>query len=225
MTFHLFVVIGNWVYFLSGLGLLITLIRIRRRRQEIKILGIYFVASLLSLFLTKLLYSLGISPNYAATAYLLAVFPVISFIYYLAFDKRYGNVLMTVALCFEAFGIINVLLVQRGAINSYTYIVISLIMIVYGLSYFFTLMKEMPTYDLYRLPMFWINSAFMIYFAGNLFLFVFTDYLVDVLNNNLIVYWTIHNVLSIIEVLIFIVAAIVDLMNSYKSEGIRRSAF
>jgi hypothetical protein len=224
MSIDRFLLIAYLLYFLSGLGLLITLIRIRHRSMEVRLLGIYLGASLLSFFVGRILYSFAISPNYAGTAYRLAAFLVITLIYHYAFNRRYRKILLGVALCFVIFGIINVLLIQRGDINSYTDIFLSLFTMTYAVYYFFMLMKEMPTFELHKLPMFWINSAFILYFAGNLFLFVFTDYLVEVLNNNLMLYWTFHNVLSVIEILLLIVAAIVDLMNRYKLEGTRRSA-
>ncbi len=69
--------------------------------------------------------------------------------------------------------------------------------------FFYRLMKDLPALEIQRLRMFWINTAILIYFSGNLFLFIFNDYLVSVLKNNLEVYWSFHNLLNIAKNLLF----------------------
>ena len=51
--------------------------------------------------------------------------------------------------------------------------------------------------------MFWINTAILIYFSGNLFLFIFNTYLVSVLKDDLVVYWSFHNLLYLIKNVLF----------------------
>ena len=60
-------------------------------------------------------------------------------------------------------------------------------------------MKDLPTVEVFRLPIFWVNVAVLVYFSGNLFVFMLSDYLVTVLKDNLIVYWSFHNFLSIVK--------------------------
>jgi hypothetical protein len=64
-------------------------------------------------------------------------------------------------------------------------------------------MRYLPTTKLWSLPMFWINSAVLIFFSGNLFLFALTHYLVHILNDNLVVYWGFHNLLNIVKNILF----------------------
>jgi membrane protein insertase Oxa1/YidC/SpoIIIJ len=74
-------------------------------------------------------------------------------------------------------------------------------------------MVKLPTMHLQRMPMFWINSGFLMYAAGAMFLFAFTTYLTQVLKDNLLVYWSFHNILSIISQLIIMVGLIYDFKN------------
>ncbi len=53
----------------------------------------------------------------------------------------------------------------------------AIIIILYSLSFFYFVMKNLTYNDLLSTPYFWINIAFLIYFSGNLFLFVFSSYL------------------------------------------------
>jgi hypothetical protein len=46
------------------------------------------------------------------------------------------------------------------------------ILIVY---YFYDLMRNNFTIPLYRMPVFWLSVAFLIYFSGNFFLFLYSD--------------------------------------------------
>jgi hypothetical protein len=140
-------------------------------------------------------------------------FSLIAVVYYRATNNSHKNYFTLSALCFTAFAIVNLTFIQQGEINSYSLALMSLTTLLFALYYFYWLIKELPTSQLQLLPMFWINSAWMIFFSGNLFLFVFTDYLINVLNNNLLVMWNVHNILKIIEVFMIVVALWIDLRN------------
>jgi hypothetical protein len=53
----------------------------------------------------------------------------------------------------------------------------SIILIIYSLFSFYIIMKKMIYENLLSTPFFWINSAILIYFSGNLFFFAFSNYL------------------------------------------------
>ena len=105
-------------------------------------------------------------------------------------------------MCFFIFALINLFFFQKTTPNSYSYIFHSAILIIYCLFYFYVLMRDLPSLYVHHLPMFWFNSAFLIFYAGTFFLFSFTSYLINVLKNNMLIYWSFHNILSIIEHLI-----------------------
>jgi hypothetical protein len=87
----------------------------------------------------------------------------------------------------------------------------SALIIFYALYYFYWLLKELPTTRLHRLPMFWINAAHIIFYSGNIFLFGLTSYIVNVLKDNLLVYWMLHNALGLLQASMFIIASVMDL--------------
>jgi hypothetical protein len=212
MTLKSFLLIADIQTALFAIGATLSFLKYKVRQHYVVLLGFTLVASVcgdISSFLLR-----GITnPNYAATVYDIIVFPLITTIYYNSVGGRHKRLFIFISIAVVLFTIINVAFIQKSSINSYTLVIQSIVIICYCLYYFYWLLRELPTSQLHLLPMFWINSAYILFFSGNLFLFVFTSYLVNVLNNDLLVYWSLHNVLGIIEGLMIIVALWMDLRN------------
>jgi hypothetical protein len=211
MSLRTFLLIAEIQIALFAIGAILSFIKIKSKQQYIVLLGFALAASVTADFTVFFLH--GMTRNYAASIYNMIAFSIISAIYYHAVGKQNKKVFTTLSVVFVLFALVNVLFIQRSSINSYTLIFQSIVIICYSLYYFYWLIRELPTAQLHLLPMFWINSAYILFFSGNLFLFVFTSYLVNVLNNDLLVYWTLHNVLGIIESVMIIVALWMDLRN------------
>ncbi len=219
MTLEQFHTIGNIQIAFYFLGAIFSFIQFQKREMYVKLIGVFCVAcafgdlSSYLLYYLKLNHYLNTNANYGASIFYILCFPILSFIYYLAIGRNNKRILISIAVFYFLFGVLNLLFIQKETINSYSTTLLSIIIITYCLYYFYWLLKELPTMHLHGLPMFWINSAFMVYFSGNLFLFVFTSYLVQVLNSNLLVYWSLHNFLGIIEFSLIIFALWIDLQN------------
>jgi hypothetical protein len=213
MTLDDFMMIANIqvaVYLVAGV---IAIINFRARQLYVKLLGLFGFVPLIAQVASMALYSLGINPNYASSSYTIVAFNLISLIYYHVFEKKYASTFFITALFFTLFAVVNFFFIQKTEINSYTLMLESLLGLGYVLFYFYWLMRELPTTDIQRLPMFWINSGWLIYFSGNFFLYSSTSYLVNVLNNDMLLYWTIHNVLSAFFAIMMILALWIDLRN------------
>ena len=76
---------------------------------------------------------------------------------------------------------------------------VSIVFISLSLAYFFRLLNKMPTTHIHHLPMFWINTGILIFYAGTIMIFIFSDYLVNVLKDSLMVYWSFYNSLNILS--------------------------
>jgi hypothetical protein len=68
--------------------------------------------------------------------------------------------------------------------------------------YFYKLIQELPTTNIETFGLFWVVSGFFLTNSAKLVLFSFAAYMVKIFNDNLIVLWVFHNVLSIIGNLI-----------------------
>jgi hypothetical protein len=135
------------------------------------------------------------------------VFVLVTFaIYNDVFKRRFNKILFLIGGIFTGGAIINLLFFQQLSIASYSKFASSFIIISLLIFYFKKLIVELPTAYLHRLSMFWISSALLIYSSGALFLYAFTDYLVRVLKDDMILYWSFHNLLFIVQDVFIIVA-------------------
>lgn len=213
MTLQTFLLIIRIQSILFGLGAILSLVKYNARQTYIKLLGLTLFSSVLGDEAGNILHHYKISVNYSSTTFYVLIIPLISAVYFHAMNRQKKWVFITVPCLYVAFALNNVLFLQRSSINSYTLIVQSILVIILCLYYFYWLLQELPTSQLHRLPMFWVNSAYIIFYSGNLFLFVFTSYLVNVLNNQLLVYWSLHNILGIIQASMMSIGLWMDLRN------------
>jgi hypothetical protein len=213
MDMELLIAIGNIQTALVILGVVLSFIKFRHRDAQIITLGIALMVSAFSNLLGSILIEFQITPNYAVTLYYILIFPIISTVYYHAFKKKFRKVFITNSVLYILFGLYNLFFIQGSEINSYTKLLMSIITIFYALYYFYWLLKELPATRLSLLPMFWINSAYIVFFSGTLFLSGLTSYIINVLKDNFIFYLTLQNILGTFQVLMFLVALIIDLRN------------
>jgi hypothetical protein len=199
---------------LSLLGVFVCLNGIRSKQPYIRLLGLIQMTNFLAHVTSILVWQVfDGNQNYVYSITNIVEFILIAIIYHRTTNNSHKNLFTFAALCFVSFAITNLIFIQQGEINSYSLALMSLITMLFALYYFYWLIKELPTSQLQRLPMFWINSAWMIFFSGNLFLFIFTDYLVNVMKDTQLVMWNVHNILKIIEVLMIVIALWIDHQN------------
>lgn len=74
----------------------------------------------------------------------------------------------------------------------------SIIVMLYAIFGFASLLRNPIQSRVIAIPLFWFNTAFLIYFAGNLFLFIFSNYLQSHYKGQFDELWGIHSVMSII---------------------------
>jgi hypothetical protein len=216
VTIEIFEYVVEFQTILFALGGILALIKIKLRSFVIKLVGVALLVSVFcnSLAAFLIYQKLNFYLNYVgSTAYSIFIFPLLTTLYFHLIKFKHKTLLIILVVFFELFALINAIFIQTHQLNTYTLIILSLIVTFYALYYFYELLRLPPESELQRLPMFWINTGYFIYYAGNFILFVFTSYLVNVLNNNLLVYWTFHNVLAIIETLLIITGIWMDLRN------------
>lgn len=198
---------------LSAIVAFLALIQFKSREMYIKLIGLAFLLGFIANSTAFLCLRMGYREymNIPQTIYDSIIICVFSLIYYHALNKRFGRKYLTISLLTLLFAFVNFFLMQKYSINSYNKFVASFIVIGYSITYFYRLMVELPSTHLQRMPMFWFNSAFLIYYAGAFILFVYTSYIVNVLKNNLLTYWVFHNCLSIFEHFIVLIGLYYDL--------------
>lgn len=194
----------------SAISVLIPLIYFFRKAgphgKEIKSLGLLLFAAALTDMVCRFMIKQKLNVNLPANLYEVFQFGVLSFMYLLALERKFFLVILTLMSLCLAFALYNLVLFQGiFTITSYSMICFSLALIIYSLLYFYKLLTQLPEQFIHRIPFFWVNTAVLIYFSGNLFLFVFTHYMVDKLTDSFLVYWSLHNILNIIKNILFAV--------------------
>lgn len=180
--------------------------KFQARSKAIRLIGLLFLASFLASGI-----ALKFRPNETGSTYDLVSILILTLLYNHATSGKFNKLFFTLTTIYLLFGISNLIFLQKDGIASYTKLFSSLLIIFYAIVYFYRLMVELPTVHLQRLPMFWFNSGFLLYYAGNVFVFAFMSYLVEVHNDDLILYGSFHNMLLIIQEGLVIVGVMYDL--------------
>ena len=82
----------------------------------------------------------------------------------------------------------------------------SVVVLLIALTYFFDTMRRQEVVHLTREPLFWVSSAYLIYFACNLLLFAFGTFIQNQSAEVFDVVWDIHAVLNILLYSILLIA-------------------
>jgi hypothetical protein len=218
MTLDNFLVVVNIQTFLSGLIVVLSFYKWSQRTRLVRLIGMLFAISFICNFSAVFIFRRFFLEyvNIPGSVYDLTLVPMLTLIFNEALRKKYSVLFNIIAIVFVIGAMINLTLFQVNWVASPNKLATSFITIFYGVIYFYRLMKDLPTMNLTRHPMFWFNSALLIYGAGSLFLFAFLDYLINVLNNDLMIYWTFHNGLSIFHQLLIIIGISYEMMISLR---------
>lgn len=126
------------------------------------------------------------------------------FFYYAIGWKQLKKYFITINIGYLIFVICNFMWWQKNAINSYSDSLAVILIISFCLVYYYKLLRELPTEDLFHLPLFWIISAMFVGFSGKLVLYSIIEYLMGHMGDNLLILFIIHNSITIIQNLMYL---------------------
>lgn len=181
----------------------------RRKYQDSSM--VYLVVILLASFLVdgfglanSLWLHLGTVSNGVGTVYEYLEYAMILLLYQtqLAPQRKFPFIVIIVVLIIiqtiETFAF-------RGVtdFHAFSMAIFAIVVTILVLAYFFKLIRNLPTVHIYYIPMFWISIGMLAFFTGNFFLYVVRDYLVQVMKDNMIFYWSLHNILGIVAYIFY----------------------
>jgi hypothetical protein len=116
------------------------------------------------------------------------------------------KVFLYLAFGFVTFSALNSLFIQDlKTFNTYARSLEGVLVIVLSLLWFYQTLIEMKIKKLEEEPVFWVNAGFLLYFSGNVLLFAFSNYIMNI-NNSLNSYiWAFHALFSILVYLLIAV--------------------
>jgi len=132
-------------------------------------------------------------------------FTAITALFFLTYDSvLWRGIALSFFGLFLSYSLVNTLFYEDlYRFNSNQRYVEGLMIIVMCVGYFISLLRRPIHRYLEKQPMFWLTSGFLIYFAGTLYLFLFSRELLAI---NDYQYWEIHAVLNIGLNIIYVVA-------------------
>jgi hypothetical protein len=200
--------IANCSNFSATIPLVLGLLQLRKRHSGERLLLILITVALLTDTTSFILvYFFKSNAGFLSSVYRVLEFIFLALMYRSYFSNRWQKTAMlSLIYFFVGLQVVGLFLTHSDIVKSYSTVFSSITFITLSIAFFFKLMKDLPTLHLQRLAMFWINTAILVYFSGNFFLFLMNDYLVNVMHDNLMVYWSFHNMLNIIKNLLFAIA-------------------
>lgn len=189
------------INFTSWFSALLPLILSWRSRRSSRVVRLVVLMAASSFLFDLFCYVLGINKvnTYPpGNAYLLVQALIFLVIYRQALKIK-NSLFYTIAGFYCLFFATNYFFIQGPyVVNSYSVVVGSVGFILLSLIYFRQLLNNLPEPFVHRVPMVWVNIAALIYFSGNLFLFMLYNYFVSAI-------WILHNMLNIAKnVLLFV---------------------
>lgn len=109
--------------------------------------------------------------------YTILEFNIIALFYFSFFGYFYSRkIIPGLMALFTIFAIFNSLFIQKFTeFNTYARSLESIILVVLSILCFYKILVELNTKNLTKLPIFWINTGFLFYFAGSFVLFILSN--------------------------------------------------
>ncbi|MCW3083960.1 MAG: hypothetical protein JWP12_1326 [Bacteroidetes bacterium] len=130
---------------------------------------------------------------------------VMYFVFYKQYVKK-NYLFLFMIPAFYIVGYVDYLLHGLNCIDSLSASIESVILTIYALISFLIIMNKLIFKDLLSAPFFWVNSAILLYFLGNLLIFAFCTYATESERVNTQAVWALHSILNIIFNLLICVA-------------------
>jgi hypothetical protein len=213
MSLKTFITILYAQVFLSCIVVGFSLLQFRKRSYDSKIIFLLFLLSVTSFLSLDLLHLEGKQVNLPHNLFRFFYFGAIAVIYITHFTGVFNKFIKISAALLLIFATCNLLFIQGMENNTYTFASSSFLITLYCVYYYYKLLVELPVLRLQSTPMFWYSAAFLIYNSSTLFLYLITPYLVDVLHNDMILYWSFHNMLEMVQQVIILIGLWQDLKN------------
>ena len=188
--------------YVVGLSAIVVILRWRHLDQKLRWLGLFIGVSVLGETVSHITaHVLHMNNLYLFHTYTLLEFNAIAWFYKQLFESFYPRwFVVGLMLFFTAFALLNSLYIQPvTGFHTYALGLECLLIIGLALLLYYQMLAEMKTDRLNTSPVFWINTGFLVYFAGSLFVFMLQNILLAQPNRDLgIVAGTIHRVVLLV---------------------------
>ncbi|WP_338874752.1 hypothetical protein WBJ53_03950 [Spirosoma sp. SC4-14] len=177
----------NGSYFLL-VSITITLIRIRYLTGCLRYVGLFVGLAALGEIVSLITAELNIRNLHILHVYTILEFNLIALFYRSFFGQFYPRWLVpALMLGFTGFAVLNSLLLQPlNRYNTYARGLEALLVMAMALLCFYKMLTELSAKRLDKHPVFWINTGYLLYFAGSLFFLILSNAVITDSNRALI---------------------------------------
>jgi len=181
----------------------------------VKLIGALLLISGLSDLISGVLVVYRLNPNGIVTTFVILQFILLNVIYFLS-HPVFRRITIIVTSIFFFFALYNLFVLQGiDGFNSNSFTISSIVFIIYSILFSYKLLVDLPYPQLEKQLMFWFNSAVLMYFSCNLFVFTTVSYLIESKSDQLLLSWAFHNGFNILKNMVFAIALAV----AWKSTG------
>lgn len=197
---HFLIVVSHITFIISFGPILISLINFKHLKRSLLPLFALFVFSILTDILNRIHMEMKINNSYIFHFFTIIEFVLISLFYSLFFKKYFNPLIINLLiLIFFIVAFIDYKINGLNSIDNFSISIESIILTLYSLYLFYYILKNLLFENLLAEPIFWINTAILVYFAGNLLIFVFSSYLIQNAPKTHLLLWAIvHSFINII---------------------------
>lgn len=170
--------------------------------REHKILLALLLASLISDVVSSIMGLKAISNLHIINVYAAVELLLLLLVYKTVFTHLKSDILFNILIIFSLVLWVLDWLLNDGVnkILSVTFVYKSFLMLMFSMYYYYVLIRDLETESIYDNPMFWFNTGVLVYFSGNLFVFSFSNFIVNLQSISI---WQIHNGLHLFYLLGF----------------------
>ncbi len=203
-TYRYFLYLSYLSCFLTGIPIALGLIRIKHFSVSTKLILLLMIISIVTEISIFALHKLHISNLFVARLFDAVEFILLSFFFERIFSetkKKFSHALSSVVKVFMIIfiGVAFFDLYTNGfnSMDNISLTTACILLMIYSIIAFFHLIQN-PVFDnILRAPLFWFNTGILAYFSGNLFLFIFSNYIEDHFPRLSPALWGIHSLLNI----------------------------
>lgn len=125
---------------------------------------------------------------------------VLLFLYYLKYleNNLLKSITKFIAFIFVVVSVFEIIMNKKGAMSDISFTFESIFIIMLTIITFHYLIKSQIFSNILSAPIFWINSGLLLFFAGNLFLHLFSQILQEFAQKAFYELWGFHSILNII---------------------------
>jgi len=173
---NFFKVLRGISVYTTFIPLVVALIVNKYLKAEYKLLFIYVAIAIIVEILTTYLNDRAINNFFIFRFFSLVEFTLFSLFYYSFFRKYFNSIIILCIIpIFAAVAFVDYKINGLNEMDSFTTSVECILLGAYSLYLFYFVLQRLIFKNLLSEPIFWINSAVLLYFAGDLLLFLFSN--------------------------------------------------